>query len=308
MTRLLFGLLLLFAMPAWAASERTIQASAIRGVPPLDPADPAWAQAPAASVPLYPQATAPDGPGGPAKPVEVRVLRGGGQLAVRLAWADASENLADARATDRFADAVAVQFAPAGKTLPYVGMGEPKKPVRLWLWRAGGKAERLAAQGFGTLARQSGAPPEAHARRTASGWAVVLRGKPDAAFAALAFAAWDGAENGRAGRKRLSAWQALAGTDGKLPAALREEARLGGDAERGARLFGERGCVACHAPSGQIGPDLARTGGIHWPGYLRRSIRAPLAFRVPGYPAIMPALDLKPAEVEDLAAHLMTLR
>lgn len=308
MIRLLLGLLLLVASPAWAASERTIAVGDMRGVPPLDPAAPAWARAPAARVPLYPQATASDGPDGAAMPLDVRVLRGGGRLAVRLAWTDGSEDRVDARATDRFGDAVSVAFAPAGRTLPYVGMGEPAKPVGLWYWRAGGGAERLTAQGFGSLARRVGAPPETHARRTAAGWAVVLRGRPDGVPAALAFAAWDGAENGRAGRKRLSAWRALAGADGALPAALHEEARLAGDAARGARRFTERGCAACHAPGVRVGPDLARAGGIHWPGYLRRAIREPAVFVVPGYPAIMPALDLGPEEAEDLVAYLMTLR
>lgn len=308
MMRRLASVLLIAWMPVWVAAAPTLTPATHAGVPPLDPADPAWAQAPAAHVLLYPQATAPDGPGGAPLPLEARVLRGGGQLAVRLAWADATENLANPRATDRFADAVAVEFAPPGKTLPYVGMGEPKKPVTLWLWRAGGNAERLAARGFGSLARQVGPLPDARARRSAEGWEIVLRGRPDGAPAALAFAAWDGADNGRAGRKYLSTWQALAPSGGALPAALREEARLGGDAARGARLFSERGCVGCHAPSVHVGPDLAYAGGIHWPGYLRRAVREPGAFLVPGYPAIMPALDLRPEEVEDLVAHLMSLR
>lgn len=311
MIRLLLGLLLV-AAPAWAATERAaaervVAVAETRRPPPLDPADAAWGRAPASSVRLHPQATVPGGPGGAAVPLDVRVLRGGGRLAVRLAWADAGEDRSGARATDRFADAVAVQFAPAARTLPYVGMGEPGNPVRLWYWRAGGSAERLTAQGFGSLARQAGAAPEARARRTADGWAVVLRGKPDGGFAALAFAAWDGAEDGRAGRKRLSAWHVLGATDGRLPAALREEARLAGDPVRGARLFVERGCVACHAPNVHAGPDLSHAGGIHWPGYLRRAIREPAAFLVPGYPAIMPGVDLGPGEVEDLVAHLMTL-
>jgi DMSO reductase family type II enzyme heme b subunit len=308
MSRLVLGLLLLCCMPAWSAPERMLRAAAMAESPPLDPAAPAWDSAPAVRIPLFPQSTTADGPGGAAKSLEARVLRGGAQLAVRLRWTDRSADMADRHATDRFADALAIQFAPPADTLPYIGMGEPDRPVRLWLWRAGGTPERLVARGFGTLASEGGRAPEARARRSVEGWDVVLRGEPGTLPTALAFAVWDGAGNGRAGRKHLSAWQALADADGQLPPALREEARLSGDRIRGERLFHEHGCVACHAPDVRLGPDLSHAGGIHWPGYLRRSIRAPAGFLVPGYPQIMPALDLQSRDVEDVVAYLMGLR
>lgn len=310
MNRALVWLLLLLVTPSWSAAEsgRTIRVAEHAGVPPLDPAALAWTRAPATRVALYPQATAPGGPGGAVLPLEARVLRGAGRLAVRLAWTDAHENSADPRATHRFADAVAVQFAPAGKTLPYVGMGEPGQPVQIWFWRAGQPAQRLAGQGFGSLARSPGAAPEARARRTADGWEVVLRGEAGARpGAAVAFAAWDGDEDGRAGRKRLSAWQALDARGGLPATALRAEAHSSGDPSRGARLYTERGCAACHPPGAGQGPDLAHAGGIHWPGYLRRAILEPAAFRVPGYATAMPALPLQADEVEDLVAYLMSL-
>ena len=303
----LFGLLLCCALPAWPAPppERIIRLAETPGEPPLDPAAAAWERAPAATLRLYPQATIAGGPGGEPLTLEARVLRGGTRLALRLAWADAGENTYDAHATDRFADAVAVQFAPPGKTLPYVGMGEPGRAVSLWLWRAGRPPESLTAHGFGSLERGA-APIEAHARRSAGGWEVVLRGRVAAhAPVALAFAAWDGAEDGRAGRKRLSAWQALAAPTGALPASLREEARAGGDAARGERLYAKLGCAACHAPQAGLAPDLASAGDIHWPGYLRRSIREPSAFLVPGYAALMPAFPLQAEDIENLTAYLM---
>jgi len=300
--------------PVWAAPalERLLPVGSVAAPPPLDPLAAAWTEVPAVTVPLYPQATAPDGfsrayPEGHKSPLllEARVLRGGGKLALRLAWPDAAADLADAKATDRFADAAAVQFAPVGATLPYIGMGEPGRAVRVWLWRAGRPAEGLTAQGFGSLTKEANPAPEAQARRTATGWVMVLRGEESADRpAAVAFATWDGAEDGRAGRKRLSAWRALGSTD----AALTEEARLGGDPLRGKRLYAEQGCAACHAPGAGLGPDLAHAGGIHWPGYLRRALREPAAFLVPGYAAIMPALSLPPEDLEDLVAYLMTLK
>ncbi len=303
MTGFAWALSLMLFSPAWAASEIAWAPPAGQtvGPPPLDPADPAWVQAPATRVALYPQTTAPGGPGGNILEMEARVLQGDGRLALRLAWPDATADLADPRATDHFADAAAVQFAPAGATLPYVGMGEPGQPVRVWLWRAGRPAEGLSAQGFGSLAKADPAP-EAQARRTATGWAVVLRGEAGDA-AAVAFAAWDGGEDGRAGRKRLSAWQALVAPDG----GWRDEAGATGDPARGARLYAEHGCAACHTPGVGLGPELTHAGGIHWPGYLRRAILEPAAFLVPGYAAIMPPPSLRPDEVEDLVAYLLTL-
>jgi DMSO reductase family type II enzyme heme b subunit len=307
--------LLALLSPAWAAPalDRLLPVGRVEAPPPLDPLDAVWASAPVASVPLYPQATTPGGPGGSVLTLQARVLRGGGKLALRLAWPDTTADLAKPKATDRFADAAAVQFAPAATearaVLPYVGMGESGRAVRVWFWRAGRPAEGLTAQGFGSLSPQPNESIEAQARRTATGWVVVLRGELNATdmdAGAVAFAAWDGAEEGRAGRKRLSAWQALTGA---VPdARLLEEARVAGDPARGARLYAEHGCAACHAPGAGLGPDLSHAGGIHWPGYLRRAIREPAAFLVPGYAAIMPAPPLRPEETEDLVAYLLTLR
>lgn len=315
MKRIAALLLFMFFSPVWAAPdmERVLPGGLADGTPPLDPADPAWARAPTTRVALYPQSTAPGGLAGAALNLNARLLAGGGRLALRLAWPDATADVADAVATDRFADAVAIQFAAAGETLPYVGMGEPGRPVQVWFWRAGRGVERLVAQGFGNLAKQSGGSLEVEARRTADGWEVVFRASAYAVNPlALAFAVWNGAEDGRAGRKRLSAWQALRlpGTASD-PANLRmlmEEARRSGNAVQGERLFSAWGCTACHAPGSGLGPSLQHAGAIHWPGYLRRAIRTPAAFLVPGYGPTMPTLPLKPEEVENLVAYLEGLR
>ncbi|MCU0835819.1 MAG: c-type cytochrome [Chromatiaceae bacterium] len=305
--------LLALALPpglAWAETpmDRHLPVALTQTAPPLDPLDPAWDAAPATTIGLFPQATAPDGPGGAVLDLEARLLWGDGRLALRLAWPDATADLVDTRATHRFADAAAVQLAPAAPTLPYVGMGEPGRPVAIWLWRAGGGAEGLSAQGFGSLTNDPGSQPEAKARRTATGWALVLRGPFSPEVAALAVAAWNGSEDGRAGRKRLSAWRRLESPGAEAGGDLSAEAETAGDPARGEQLFARHGCGACHGPDASQGPKLTHAGGIHWPGYLRRAIAEPEAFRVPGFTAVMPALPLSREDTDDLVAYLMSLR
>jgi len=328
-------LLLLFVLPPFAlASPEALQAAGrlLQGVhteeaPPLSPDDPAWARAPEARLKLYPQhSIAPGMEATSTLPVEVRILANAGQLAIRLTWRDASEDRVDAHATHRFADAAAVQFpVDTAAGLPYIGMGGPHQPVSLWFWRAGGKSERLAANGFGTLAPAPGPVPEVQALRTAEGWRLVLRGPlPGAADPlVLALAVWDGAEQGRDGRKHLSPWYAvrLPGLtpDMALYRRLAEEDRTTGNAERGRQLVAAHGCAGCHELPGSganaLAPSLLLAGGIHWPGYLRRSVADPSGFIVPGERyrlsegvSLMPKETWVPESLEDLVAYLMTLR
>lgn len=315
---------------ALRAAGRLTAVHAVKGEPPLDPADPAWNATPAARLLAYPQIAVPPGfkDGAPIA-VEVRALVGAGALAVRLTWPDPSEDRWQIDRTNAFADAAAVQFAPPSDGLPYIGMGEPRRPVRLWLWRAGRAPELLQATGFGTLVAAAGEAPEINAIRSAGAWIVVLRGLAPSGPnpLPLALALWDGRAAARAGQKRSTAWHLLAlpqmTTDATWLKRLREEATIAGDAARGRALMSEYGCLGCHAVPGgenvESGPNLAFAGGLHWPGYLRRSIREPSAFVVP-HPAyrppdgdrhdesLMPRLDLSEADLSDLAAYLTTLR
>jgi DMSO reductase family type II enzyme heme b subunit len=319
-------------LAALKEAGRLIEVGAARGAPPLAPDDRAWERAPAAQLMVYPQsAVAPGADRNEALAVELRALAGNGLLAVRLAYADRTEDRLSTTQADRFADAAAIQLASrAGNALPYVGMGEPGSPVTIWYWRAGGAPERLVAQGFGSLERAPGAAPEARAEYRDGRWSVVLRGRLPAVASnplPVSVAVWDGAGADRDGRKSLSAWT-LARVPGLADApvryrALAAEARIAGDAGRGRALAAERGCVSCHrlpgAPDSELGPGLLHAGGLHWPGYLRRSIIEPSVFIVPakGYAtpdpqgravSSMPRLDLPAREIEDLVAYLMSLR
>lgn len=96
-----------------------------------------------------------------------------------------------------------------------------------------------------------------------------------------------------------------------------------GDAERGRMRFAEVGCNGCHlveGVGGMIGPDLSGIASAplrepdRWPSveaYLRESILEPQAYLVPRYPPDMPPaerLGLSDQDIEDLVAHLLTLR
>jgi DMSO reductase family type II enzyme heme b subunit len=332
--------LLLLLLPAQAlASPETLQAAGrlIQGghtetAPPLSPDDAAWKHAPAARLTLTPQRSIAPGMGeASALPVEIKVLTGAGQLALHLAWRDVSEDLVDRKATHRFADAAAVQFpADASAGLPYIGMGEPRRPVNLWFWRAGGKSERLTANGFGTLApapdtSSNTQAPEVLAQRGKEGWQLVLRGPLPASTdpLVLALAVWNGGEEGRDGRKALSPWFAVRvpglPPDPALYRLLTEEARVSGKPERGRQLAAGHGCAGCHDLSGDsastLAPSLLQAGSIHWPGYLRRSVTDPSGLIVPGARhtagdgiSLMPKETWAPEALEDLVAYLMTLQ
>lgn len=73
---------------------------------------------------------------------------------------------------------------------------------------------------------------------------------------------------------------------------------------RGALVYVEQGCVACHAPPGIARPSFApdhAAVGLQGPERLREVIRHPEAFH-PG--TIMPAYDLPEGDERDLVAYL----
>ena len=90
--------------------------------------------------------------------------------------------------------------------------------------------------------------------------------------------------------------------------------------DRGAFLFAVKGCVGCHMHASlpnarmQVGPDLThvadraatRVPGLDARGYVRQSLMEPQAFRVVGYEARMPDLQLTDDEIESLSVFLLS--
>ena len=92
--------------------------------------------------------------------------------------------------------------------------------------------------------------------------------------------------------------------------------------DRGKALFTEKGCNACHTiaglpgATGQVGPPLSTIGTVaasRKPGtsaeaYIHESIAEPQAFAAPGFPPVMPKLDLTDQELNSLVAYLLSLK
>jgi hypothetical protein len=161
--------------------------------------------------------------------LEVRALRTGDKLCLRLRWDDATKNapVAPPRKagagddagtlykrptgeTAAFADAAAVMVPEkwTGPAFPALLMGDKTNPVRLFYWNASRGAEEMTASGRATPKPVD--RPVAHSARHAEGqWALVLELPDQPAGSPLAFAVWDGEAGDRDGSKFFSIWYVL---------------------------------------------------------------------------------------------------
>lgn len=309
---------------------------------PLDPDNAIWREAAVREISLYPQRSVqPASQQTAIETVRVQALHNEKELALRLEWAD--ETPAQERDIGQFADAVAVQWPlnyGTGMGLPYVGMGHKGAPVALWFWRSDGDTQTLAAEGFGTLTKQSSDGVEVKGHWKDGSWRVVFKRaiksegehhislNPDnQGLVPLALAVWNGEKGQRNGRKQLSAWRVLYLEDGKVDSAYLQQlasmAPAQGNVETGKSLMTEKGCIGCHAfpdnpaqPS--IGPDLGYAGGIHHADYLLESLTEPSKVVSPGkgfytvhngeYVSLMPPFQGTGQEQADIIAYLKTLQ
>ncbi len=98
-----------------------------------DPTAQIWGQAQPVTIALSPQQIAPPFGGGAIKELQVRALHNGRLIAFLLEWADATQDQELAQ-TDRFSDAVAVQFPVEATPSPF--MGDSRNAVNIWQWQA----------------------------------------------------------------------------------------------------------------------------------------------------------------------------
>lgn len=157
--------------------------------------------------------------------IDVRLVRGGGKLIVRLSWRDATEDSAkiapapgapaDGRflkeptdATDRFFDAAAVMFPAADKRAPGLQMGDAQGQVSIYYWHAARGAMLMDARGRETTRRMGQTFP-ARASYRAGTWNVSFELPELGEGTPLAFAIWNGSQQDRDGRKYFSVWHWL---------------------------------------------------------------------------------------------------
>lgn len=130
------GIALWSARPAAAAEKGSLLAKALPQLP-VEPNDPAWANADLLEVPLSPQAVVkPRRYEAGVKALKVRAAYSGDRLSLLLEWQDAERNAMEG-AAQAFRDAVAVEFpADPAKGIPFFGMGEAERPVTIYQWKA----------------------------------------------------------------------------------------------------------------------------------------------------------------------------
>ncbi len=142
----------------------------------------------------------------------------GDALYLRLRWAAAEPRLAITD-NDTYADACAMLFPLDGKAAELSTMGDERRPVQAWHWRAGTALPFvITATGLGTVTRLPDHPVSVGAAWESGSWSVIFRrslqeaGVPLSAGGSipLGIAVWSGANNERAGLKaHTPAWLTL---------------------------------------------------------------------------------------------------
>jgi DMSO reductase family type II enzyme heme b subunit len=202
--------------------------------------DPVWKDVESVSVKLRALQSASGRPSF----VNVQSLHNRRQIAFRLKWKDETPEVAKPGAAF-YLDAIALQFSSSSEFGSiYYGMGERKKPVNIWHWKADSfqvvegnaksnnklvlnpfnekSVEEINASGFGTLTVQSLEDQQVTGKGVwmEGEWTVVfLRNLKTASpfdiqFTAseksiIAFALWDGQKKEKNANKRVSFWQQL---------------------------------------------------------------------------------------------------
>jgi DMSO reductase family type II enzyme heme b subunit len=199
-----------------------LQARAVAGEIPDDPAAPFWAQQPPANFALAGQVIVDPRNFNPSiDGVTVRAVYSETEIAFHLTWDDPTASKPDPTAKT-FADQVALLFpARAGKETerPYVLMGDGSDPVSLLRWSSDEGVGEATASGIGKIA-----PKMADAVK-AIGKAVFADGQyrlvikrprgskdpnelafPVGRFLSVAFMAWDGGAGETGSRMSFSSW------------------------------------------------------------------------------------------------------
>ena len=218
------------------AENTVIKADKVEGDLPGTPDDARWEKSTPTTFYLVPQLIAEERFFTPSNDtITVRALYNDKAVVILLEWDDRTRSIPGDEAAEKLADApiaedgVAVQLPvaiPKGMEKPYFGMGDAKHPVNIWHWKSGAKdaTESIGlanSRGFREIEKRdaAGAGLKANASYSDGTWKVLITrplttSSPDkdiqfaeGRFIPVAFAAWDGSNNGEKGSKHtMTTW------------------------------------------------------------------------------------------------------
>lgn len=221
-------------------------------------------------------------------------------LFVVVRWKDETFSVQPVLTTNRYGDGISVQFPLSygkGKPLPYIGMGNEKNPVYVYIKKNVENRDYVksyVSEGFGSMTEIKDGSFEFSLSYNSEKkeYTAVFRKQVKPAdlksgIIPVSFAVWDGDSKNRDGVKNISSWKFL-----RIPGATVDKAYLSyiswgygkiGDPERGKELMIQNGCTGCHNFADQnnapqdLAPNLSRIGGYNNPIYLKESIINPSA-------------------------------
>ena len=218
------------------AENTVIKADMIEGELPNTPEDERWEASTPTTFYLVPQIIGGERFFRPSNDtITVRAMYNDKMIAMLLEWDDRTKSIPGDVEAEKLADApiaedgVAVQLPvviPKEMKKPYFGMGDDANPVNIWHWKSGTKdaAETIAllnSKGFKAIEKRdaAGAGLQAKAIYADGTWKVLMT-RPlttatadsdiqlsEGKFIPVAFAAWDGSNNGEKGSKHtMTTW------------------------------------------------------------------------------------------------------
>jgi len=218
------------------ADNTVVKADKLQGDLPNTPDDARWEKSTPTTFYLVPQLIGEERYFKPSNDtITVRALYNDKAIAMLLEWDDRTRSIPGDETAEKLADApiaedgVAVQLPvtiPKEMQKPYFGMGDAARPVNIWHWKSGAKdaAESinlLNSRGFKEIEKRDAVVAGLNAKASYSDgtWKVLIT-RPlttsspekdvqftEGKFIPVAFAAWDGSNNGEKGSKHtMTTW------------------------------------------------------------------------------------------------------
>ena len=218
------------------AENSVIKADMVEGELPSTPDDERWEKSTPTTFYTVPQIIGGERYFTPSTDtITVRAMYNNKMVAMLLEWDDRTQSIPGDESAEKLADApiaedgVAVQLPvviPKEMQKPYFGMGDATHPVNIWHWKSGSKGATetisiLNSKGFKEIEKRDAAEVGLKAKASYSDgtWKVLMyrpltTSTPDkdiqfseGRFIPVAFAAWDGSNNGEKGSKHtMTTW------------------------------------------------------------------------------------------------------